>query len=220
MIEIKCDTKERLTLDEMTNLQGKLKTLTKENAAKLKKQIREHGFIVPFFVWRDGEVNYILDGHQRQDVLRQMEADGEEIPERFPVVYVEADDEKDAKKKLLAINSQYGKMTEEGLFNFMEEIDFEFEDLADFEFPTINYGEIFPINEEEEWEGMPEFVQEDDKPFRSIVVHFDNNENVKTFVELLNVKITDKTKYIFFPSKENVSYGKCILGGEEENNGE
>ena len=153
MIQIKCETKDSLPLEELTNLQGDLKTLSKENAEKLKKQIRDNGFIVPFFVWRNGETNYILDGHQRQDVLRQMEADGEEIPERFPVVYVEADDMKDAKKKLLAINSQYGKMTEEGLFNFIEDIDFQFDVLEEFELNierdekekviNIKQGELF-----------------------------------------------------------------------------
>ena len=158
MIQIKCDTKDSLPLNALTELQGELKTLSKENAEKLKKQIRENGFIVPFFVWRDKDVNYILDGHQRKDVLLQMEADGEELPSRFPVVYVQSDNEKDAKKKLLAINSQYGKMTEESLFNFMEEVDFQFDDLKDFQFAGIDevaleglFGELSDdkINEKE-----------------------------------------------------------------------
>lgn len=169
MIQIKCDTKDSLPLNALTELQGELKTLSKENAEKLKKQIRENGFIVPFFVWRDKDVNYILDGHQRKDVLLQMEADGEELPSRFPVVYVQSDNEKDAKKKLLAINSQYGRMTEESLFNFMEEIDFEFEDLKDFQFAGIDEVALEglfdeankPEHTDEELDSVPEMRETD-----------------------------------------------------------
>lgn len=151
MIEIKCDTKDSLRIDELSDLQGNLKKLSKQNAEKLKKQIIEHGFCVPFFVWHDNEKNYILDGHQREKVLREMQENGEEIPEKFPVVFIEAKNRKDAKKKLLAINSQYGTMSDDGLKIFLEDIEFNFDELKDFELLNIdlnNFNYIFEIEDE------------------------------------------------------------------------
>ncbi len=129
-IEIKCSGDKFLKLSELSNFQGELKSLSNENYKKLKTQIENHGFIVPFFVWKSEDKNYILDGHQREAVLSKMANEGVVLPEAFPVVYVEAENEKDAKAKLLAINSQYGKMTEQSLFDFAG-MDFDFSELAE-----------------------------------------------------------------------------------------
>lgn len=53
-----------------------------------------------------------------------------------------------------------------------------------------------------EWQGMPEFHQEDKTAFKSIIVHFDSHDNVKNFAELVAQTITDKTKFIWYPKKE------------------
>jgi len=161
-IKIACETKHSLPLADLTCLQGDLKTLSDENKAKLRKQIVEKGFIAPFFVWKNEEngkvINYIIDGHQREVVLKDMASEGEELPGAFPVVYIEAKDERDAKEKLLAINSQYGKMTEESLFNFAEEPDFQFKDLGDFEFAGIDMEGLEGLFDEA---NEPEHTDED-----------------------------------------------------------
>jgi len=54
----------------------------------------------------------------------------------------------------------------------------------------------------EEWQGMPEFVQEDLSPHRVIYVRFRNDEDVARFEELMNQKITEKQKTIWFPYAE------------------
>ena len=54
----------------------------------------------------------------------------------------------------------------------------------------------------EEWQGMPEFVQEDLSPHRVIYVRFRNDEDVAKFEELMNQKITEKQKTIWFPYAE------------------
>jgi hypothetical protein len=87
--------------------QGELKELSEREYNKLKKSITENGLIVPFFVW--SETGKLLDGHQR---LRVFTREGWVMD--VPVVYVSAVDELDAKRKLLVISSQYGKVTQEG----------------------------------------------------------------------------------------------------------
>ena len=92
-------------------LQGKLKDLAQREYNKLKRSITENGLIVPFFVWL--EEGKLLDGHQRQRIFQR---EGWEMD--VPVVYISAADEQDAKRKLLVISSQYGKITQEGWDEF------------------------------------------------------------------------------------------------------
>ena len=50
---------------------------------------------------------------------------------------------------------------------------------------------------------MPEFKQEEEKHFK-IIVHFPDDNAVNTFSELVGQKITEKTKYIWFPKQEDI----------------
>jgi hypothetical protein len=54
----------------------------------------------------------------------------------------------------------------------------------------------------EEWQGMPEFVQEDLTSKRKIIVHFRNDDDVKAFSHLIGQKITPKQKSLWFPEME------------------
>jgi hypothetical protein len=53
---------------------------------------------------------------------------------------------------------------------------------------------------EDEWEGMPEFIQDDLEPFKTIKVHFKTEEDLKSFAALVGQKLTLQTKGIWFPS--------------------
>jgi len=55
-------------------------------------------------------------------------------------------------------------------------------------------------NENEiEWEGMPEFVQPEQKPFSKIIIRFETEEDLNEFSELIGQKLTPKTKSIWHP---------------------
>lgn len=58
----------------------------------------------------------------------------------------------------------------------------------------------------QEWTGMPEFNQDDKRAFRQIVVSFANQDDVDTFAALVAQKITDKTKYLWYPHMEIGAY--------------
>lgn len=128
VISIKCDTKDTLNIAEMTELQGNLKSRNDVDYDKIKLSIIKYGFSFPFFVWKSDK-NYILDGHGRFETLCRMQKDGYLIPD-VPVVFVEAKDLKEAKQKLLRLNSQYGKMTKESVLEFAEDIDLNFDEIA------------------------------------------------------------------------------------------
>jgi len=54
----------------------------------------------------------------------------------------------------------------------------------------------------EHWKGMPEFVQEDLTPHRTIYVHFESNEDVSAFSDLIGQTITPLTKTLWYPEAE------------------
>lgn len=137
-IDIKCQGSHSLALDDLTVLQGELKSLSTVNYNKLKKEILELGFSSPIHVWVNNDVNYILDGTQRCRTLRKMVEEGYGVP-ALPVVSVEARDINEAKRKVLALTSQYGKIEGDGLYEFLNDTDISITDIEEsFHFPELN----------------------------------------------------------------------------------
>ena len=50
-----------------------------------------------------------------------------------------------------------------------------------------------------EWVDMPEFKQEDKTAYRTIHIHFANDEGVRQFAAKIEKPITQKTKYLWYP---------------------
>jgi hypothetical protein len=61
-----------------------------------------------------------------------------------------------------------------------------------------------PFDPNAEWQGMPEFEQEDKLGAYQIIVHFEDEKSLKAFAELTQQSITVKTKYIWYPAQENL----------------
>jgi len=107
---------------KVKTLQGDLKYLAEEEATKLKASMTNHGFFVPFFIWKDKKgTAHMIDGHQRQAVLLK----GNSRPYKLPYVQIHADTREAAAEKLLLVTGQYGKVTERGWSNFMDEFAIE-----------------------------------------------------------------------------------------------
>lgn len=127
-IEIKCQGATTLALESIEEFQGNLKKRNKKDIDKIIKSIEKYGFSFPFFIWNGSGHNYCLDGHGRIQALCAMRNLGFSLP-LFPVVYIDAEDEEEAKNKLLRLNSQYGQMTSASVLEFTEGIDIEWDDL-------------------------------------------------------------------------------------------
>lgn len=128
-ISIKCETKDFLKLEDMTVMQGGLKERNDTDYDKIKKSILTYSFSFPFFIWKSGKTNYLIDGTGRHSCLLRMQEEGYIIPE-LPVVYIQCKNKADAKQKLLRLNSQYGRMTKESVLTFAEDIELNFEEIA------------------------------------------------------------------------------------------
>lgn len=103
-------------------LQGNLKDLSKTNYSKLKKSFTEKGLFVPMFVWQEGDVFWLLDGHGREKLFSKekavfVDSKGKETFE-IPALIIQAKDLIDAKEKILLISSQFQRITQEGLDEF------------------------------------------------------------------------------------------------------
>lgn len=67
------------------------------------------------------------------------------------------------------------------------------------------------------WQGMPEFIVDDLTPFQTIKVHFQKQDDVNKFAELVGQKITPQTRFIWYPeAKKNFYAGKQYVDAEPE----
>jgi len=141
-IRITCEGAGTLSLSKMEAFQGDLKELTEENERKLLGQMLELGFSDPFAIWRDDDRHWVIDGHQRLVTLRNAEREGFKVPD-LPVVWIEAESYEEAKRKVLALTSQFGKVTKEGLLWMAQEAGLDPEELVDgFAFPDLQLDEL------------------------------------------------------------------------------
>ena len=137
MITITCEVQHTLSLSDMTEFQGGLKTRTESDYLKIQSSIRKYGIAFPFFVWKMYGINYVLDGHGRLGALERIHQQGEEVPP-LPVVYIEADDEKQAKNLLLRLNSRYGEITADGMREFLADVEVDLDEVNIPELPDVS----------------------------------------------------------------------------------
>lgn len=167
-IEIKCKGAGELAITQLTPLQGAFKVLTEDNAQRLRRELVDDGFIEPISVWEDPESakTYILNGHQRYTVLMDLRADGYAIPQ-LPVNFVTATDLNDAKRKILALASQYGSVSTTGLSSLLSELGIEIEAAQEFlNFPEIDLAAMMsglsvPLIIGQEFETNPIIAEND-----------------------------------------------------------
>lgn len=153
-IKVRCKGSIDLPLDDLHILQDVgnrfvLKELSKSNFEKLRKSLETDGFWFPFFVWKNNADKkwYYLDGTQRDKVLRWMQTQPKkyQLPEKFPCAEIEANSMQEAAVAILKQSSAYGKITDEGLYAFIEH--FKIQDnmnewAQQIELPWINLPEF------------------------------------------------------------------------------
>lgn len=151
-IEIRCITKDNADLDELKEFQGDLKEMSDVSKAKLKGEIINTGFAFPFLCWKDPKRKtlWILGGHQRARALRELRDEGYDVP-RVPIVLVDAKHRVEAKSRVLQDIAQYGKITNEGLNEFLNESGLKFDEIVErFTIPDFDlnsFGQVyFPSN--------------------------------------------------------------------------
>lgn len=161
-IKITCESKHYLNPNELIEFQGTLKTLEKKQFEKIKASILKYGFSFPLFVWENNKQNYILDGHQRAFVVQQLIKEGYDLPLGIPIVKINASSRKEAKEKLLLASSQYAKITEEGMCEYINEADINIEEISDIiDLPNVDLNWSDKIEENDKEEEKEEKLESD-----------------------------------------------------------
>lgn len=126
---------ERVARETLTPFQGELKELRVEEYNQLKDSMEREGFFEPVEYWEDKEgQRWIIDGHQRLFVC---DKEGWPMPE-VPVRPMAAKSKEEAARKLLLLNSRYGRMTGQGLYEYMHEFSIEADELDRFSFSDLD----------------------------------------------------------------------------------
>lgn len=172
---------------------------TNNPESKVAKSIKEFGWQQPIVVDKQG---VIIAGHTRFGAAKQLGL------KKVPVLVADLPEEK-ANAYRIADNRtnedaewDFAKLT--GELNKLQELDFDL-DLLGFEHAelesmlTIDNPNVDWLDTSEHWKNMPEFVHEDQRPARTIFVHFRSEEDVADFCKALNVTINEKTKSIWHP---------------------
>ena len=128
-ISIKCDCDKTIDFHELQSFQGGLKERTESDYEKAKTSILKYGWSFVLYYWNDGKKKWIIDGHNRVEVLNRLEAEGYLIPP-IPAIEVFCKNRKEAKQKLLRLNSTYGRLSKESVLEFAEDLEINFDEIS------------------------------------------------------------------------------------------
>lgn len=97
---------------------------------KLKSSIIGNNFTTPFYVWEDPSgIRWCLDGKHRTILLEELISEGVQVPYQLPATFIDCPDKKAAAKLVLLFSSQYARVTQEGMFDFLKLNDLDFSEL-------------------------------------------------------------------------------------------
>ncbi len=186
-----------LKLDAIQEYERNARQHSDEQIQQIANSIKEFGWSAPILIDKD---NTIIAGHGRYRAARLLEMT------EVPTVCLEHLTDEQRRALTLADN----KLAENAAWDYGM-VKLEANDLQGFEFDlsligfTDNeiaafYGDIVD-DPQKEYTGMPEFNQPDGGAFRSIIVHFHDQDGVDKFAQDNNLPITETSRYIWFPEK-------------------
>ena len=166
-----------------------------DQAKRLVESFEQFGQVETIAVGPDGEV---YNGHQRLNVLMAQYGKDYEVEVRVssrPLT------EKEREKLTVFLHKGAA-----GEWDFDTLSEWDMDNLLDWGFKPFELGLNSDGNDPNaEWQGMPEFEQEDLLAVKSVKVNFLLLEDVKSFAELINQNITEKTRSIWYPKQVPVS---------------
>lgn len=173
---------------------------TDKQVQQIASSIAEFGFLNPILI---DEKNVILAGHGRYMASIKLNL------QNVPVLKVENLSE-EQKQALVIADNKIGTNSTWNEDMLWEQIRKLNETGFDLELLAFDEMEILPIlnadnivnDATEEWIDMPEYTQDDLMPKRTLLVHFENEADIQSFSKLVQQKITDKTKWIWYPEQE------------------
>lgn len=133
-----------IELDKLLPFQpDNLKIMTAESFQRLKASIIENDFVTGFYVWKEGDKHWIIDGHHRKYALEELKKEGAILPEKYACLFLDIKDRKHAGKVLLTNASNHAKVHPEGFMEYIHEIGMDFKTAKNtLEIPGIDIDKI------------------------------------------------------------------------------
>jgi hypothetical protein len=72
-----------------------------------------------------------------------------------------------------------------------------------------------PADPESEWQGMPAYSQDNLMPWKTVKVHFENEDDLKAFAALVAQPLTTQTRYIWHPRQEITPMSGAVQYGSD-----
>lgn len=109
--------------------QENFKEWVSNGAEKLVESILKYQFVAPFMVWHHEGINYCLDGRHRFLDLKFVSEQGTNVPDMLPATFIDCENMKEAAELVLVYSSNYAKITQQGLLDFVNNFDLDFPDM-------------------------------------------------------------------------------------------
>ena len=189
---------EQVSLEKLIPYVNNARTHSEGQVDQIAASIREFGFTNPVLIDAN---NTIIAGHGR--VLASKKLEMTEVP------CIRLDYLSDVQRKAYILADNKIALNA-GWNDDLLKLEFtELKDVFDLTLTGFNLFEINTIFDEKndiqaEWDNMPEYDNDDKTAFRSVIVHFENNDDAAEFFSLIGQGHTDKTKSIWYPEQENM----------------
>ncbi len=102
------------------------------HSQKTKQSIIENGFSRAIYVWLNPEdqQTYIIDGHLRTDLLKELVSDGYDVPDMLNCTFLDLPDKPTAIRYLLQVfNQKTNPISQKALGDWFEELDLSIPEL-------------------------------------------------------------------------------------------
>lgn len=168
------------------------KELSNSDKQKLKNSLISNAFVQPFYVWQSSNGDmYCLDGKHRTLLLQELIAEGIEVPEMLPAIFIDCKNKKEASKLILVFSSAYARITHDGFNDFVALYELELPELLEqISIPDLSFEDLMPVPID--LDGNPK-----DKP-ATMKITFVNYKQLEEAVPVINELIKTKFQGAFF----------------------
>jgi ParB-like nuclease domain len=159
--------------------------------------LKEFGFKIPMLAKSDGSV---VDGHLRLKAAQRMGL------KTVPVLLCDewSDEQVKAFRLLVNRSATWAEWDADLLSLELQELKASDFDLALTGFGDQEIAQLFLATSTEppQWDGMPDFHQEDQLAYHTVKVHFADDAAIEEFAKLVGQKLTKQTRFIWYPQAE------------------
>jgi len=178
---------------------------TAQGLAQLKAAIDRHGYVAPMTAAANGDV---IDGNARLGTSTEKFGDVAPIVVEHdgtrPVVMVRTDIADARDPRALDIIVSANRVPDVNLLfdpAVLKSFEAEGLDLKPYEFGPLIEHLVGANHARDEWEGMPEYTNENQRPFHAVRVNLANAADMHAFAAFIGQTITEKTVSVWFPAR-------------------